>query len=142
MCGTAKRLSGEYPKKEPTANLLEAGAYWAEASIGHPNLVKEDLAALGISLGGELAEEAEAENAEPDVFDVLPENWQAVETFLRCSRQWLFRGMEGCREGLDVKAVISVLSLYRLPPEQQLERLDQVQLIERGALSVMNQTRN
>tara|TARA_R110000796_G_scaffold13382_6_gene43228 strand:+ start:5260 stop:5412 length:153 start_codon:yes stop_codon:yes gene_type:complete len=50
--------------------------------------------------------------------------------------------MEGCREGLDVKAVISVLSLYRLPPEQQLERLDQVQLIERGALSVMNQTRN
>tara|TARA_R110000851_G_scaffold225432_1_gene378275 strand:- start:141 stop:434 length:294 start_codon:yes stop_codon:yes gene_type:complete len=97
---------------------------------------------LGITLGGELAEEAEAEEAEPDVFDVLPENWPAVETFLRCSRQWLFRGMEGQREALDVQAIISVLSLYPLAPEQQLERLDQVQLIERGALSVMSQPRN
>ncbi len=97
---------------------------------------------MGITLGGELAEEAEAEEAEPDVFDVLPENWPAVETFLRCSRQWLFRGMEGQREALDVQAIISVLSLYPLAPEQQLERLDQVQLIERGALSVMSQPRN
>lgn len=105
-------------------------------------MVKEDLAALGITLGGELAEEAEAAEAEPDLFEVLPENWQALETFLRCSRQWLCRGMEGHREGLDVQAIISVISLYQLPPEQQLERLDQVQLIERGALSVMNQPRN
>jgi hypothetical protein len=105
-------------------------------------LVKEDLAALGITLGGELAEEAEAEAEEPDVFEVLPENWQALETFLRCSRQWLFRGMEGHREGLDVQAIISVLSLYELPPAEKLERLDQVQLIERGALSVINQPRN
>jgi len=104
-------------------------------------LVKDDLAALGITLGGELAEEAEAFDAEPDVFEVLPENWQAVETFQRCCRQWRFAGMGGA-VGLDVQAVISVINLYQLPPEQQLERLDQVQLIERGALSVMNEPRN
>lgn len=105
-------------------------------------MIKEDLAALGITLGGELAEEAEAVEAEPELFEVLPENWQAVETFIRCSRQWRFRGMEGRHEGLDVQAIISVISLYQLPPEQQLERLDQVQIIELGALSVMNKPRN
>ncbi|SJN13705.1 hypothetical protein CZ787_11470 [Halomonas citrativorans] len=88
-------------------------------------------------MGGELAEEVEAANAAPDQFDVLPENWDAVETFQRCSRQWRFAGMGG-PTGLDVQAVISVISLYQLPPAEQLERLDQVQLIERGALSVMN----
>ncbi|WP_254631435.1 DUF1799 domain-containing protein [Vreelandella titanicae] len=61
---------------------------------------------------------------------------------MRCCRQWLFRGMEGQREALDVQAVVSIISLFHLTPKQQLERLDQVQLIERGALSVMNQPRN
>lgn len=103
--------------------------------------MKDDLAALGISLGGELAEEVEAAEAEPDLFDVLPENWQAVQTFERCARQWRYKGL-GELTGLDVQAVISVISLYQLPPAEQLERLDQVQLIERGALSVMNDPRN
>jgi len=105
-------------------------------------LVKDDLSALGITLAGELAEEAEEEAAAPDLFDVLPENWEAVQTFQRCSRQWVFKGMEGQREALDVKAIISVISLYQLPPAEQLERLDQVQLIEYGALSVMNKPRH
>lgn len=99
------------------------------------------MAALGITLAGDLAEEAEAAQAEPDLFDVLPENWVAVEIFQRCSRQWRFSGMGG-PVGLDVTAITSVLTLYQLPPAEQLERLDQVQLIERGALSVMNQPRN
>jgi len=93
-------------------------------------------------LDGELAEEAEAAEAEPDLFDVLPENWDAVEIFLRCCYQWRYRAMDGAREALDVQAVISVISLYQLPPEQQLERLDQVQLIELGATNFMNQPRN
>ncbi|WP_372373236.1 DUF1799 domain-containing protein [Vreelandella venusta] len=101
-------------------------------------MVAEDVAALGITLAGELAEEAEEAAAEPDQFAVLPENWDALQIFLRCCRQWLFRGMEGKREALDVQAVVSVISLYQLPPAEQLERLDQVQLIELGALSVMN----
>ncbi|MGP9851218.1 DUF1799 domain-containing protein [Halomonas sp. 111] len=88
-----------------------------------------------------MAEEAKTEGAEPDLFDVLPENWEAVQTFQRCSRQWRFAGMGG-PTGLDVQAVISVISLYQLPPAERLEQLDQVQLIERGALSVMNQPRN
>ncbi|UXZ55831.1 DUF1799 domain-containing protein [Halomonas sp. 7T] len=105
-------------------------------------MVKDDLAALGITLGGELAEEAEAAAAEPDLFEVLPENWEAVQIFLRCCYQWRYRAMDGQREALDVKAVISVINLYQLPPEQQLERLDQVQLIETGAINFMNQPRN
>nr|WP_276316041.1 DUF1799 domain-containing protein [Halomonas titanicae] len=96
---------------------------------------------MGITLAGELAEESE-EEVESDLFEVLPENWEAVKVFIRCCRQWVFRGMEGHREGLDVQAVISVISLYQLDPAEQLERLDQVQLIERGALLVMNQPRN
>ncbi|WP_447929167.1 DUF1799 domain-containing protein [Vreelandella sp. EE27] len=88
-----------------------------------------------------MAEEVEAAEAEPDLFEVLPENWQAVQAFQRCSRQWRYAGMGG-PTGLDVQAVISVIALYQLPPPEQLERLDQVQLIERGALSVMNEPRN
>ncbi|MGP5324930.1 DUF1799 domain-containing protein [Vreelandella titanicae] len=104
-------------------------------------MVKDDLAALGITLAGELAEEAESAAAEPDQFDVLPENWDAVQIFLRCSCQWRYRG-DGQREALDVQAVISVISLYQLPPAEQLERLDQVQLIELGAINFMNKPRN
>ncbi len=69
---------------------------------------------------------------------MLPENWQAVETFQRCCRQWRFAGMGG-PVGLELHAVLSVISLYQLTPDEQLAQLDQVQLIERGALSVMNQ---
>lgn len=49
---------------------------------------------------------------------------------------------DGQREALDVQAVISVISLYQLPPAEQLERLDQVQLIELGAINFMNKPRN
>lgn len=101
-------------------------------------MVKEDLSALGITLAGELAEEAEEAAAEPDLFEVLPENWEAVEIFQLCCRNWIFKGMGGDREGLDVTAIVSVLSLYELPPAEKRKRLHQVQLIELGALSVMN----
>ncbi|WP_430886850.1 DUF1799 domain-containing protein [Halomonas llamarensis] len=72
---------------------------------------------------------------------MLPENWEAIQTFQRCSRQWRYSGMGG-PVGLDVQAIISVLSLYPLSPADQLERLDQVQLIERGAINFMNQPRH
>ncbi|GGW23625.1 DUF1799 domain-containing protein [Vreelandella hamiltonii] len=101
-----------------------------------PNLVTDDLAALGITLGGELAEEAEAAAAEPDFFEVLPENWDAVQLFQRCGRQWRYKGLDEV-EGLDLTPLISLLSIYRLPQETMIERIDQVQLIELGALQVM-----
>ncbi|AQU83252.1 MULTISPECIES: DUF1799 domain-containing protein [unclassified Halomonas] len=104
-------------------------------------MVKADIAALGITLAGELAEEAEEEEAAPGQFEVLPENWEAVQVFERCSRQWRYKGLDEVI-GLDLTPVISVLSLYELTPAEGLERLDQVQLIERGALSVMKQPRN
>lgn len=40
--------------------------------------------------------------------------------------------------GLDVTAITSVLNLCPIAPADQLTRLDQVQLIERGALAVLN----
>jgi len=115
--------------------------HWAEANVAQPNLVKEDVAALGITLAGELAEEAEAAEAEPDLFAVLPENWEAVRLFERCCRQWRYKNGDEL-VSLDVTAVVSVLNLYQLPPEQQLERLDQVQLIEYGALLVIKNSPN
>lgn len=73
---------------------------------------------------------------------MLPENWEAVEVFQYCCRNWIFKGIGGEREGLDVTAIVSVLSLYELPPAGKRKRLNQVQLIELGALNVMNQPRN
>nr|WP_255200391.1 DUF1799 domain-containing protein [Halomonas titanicae] len=83
-----------------------------------------------------MAEEAEEKAAKPDLFEVLPENWEAVRLFERCCHQWRYKGLDEVM-GLDVTAITSVLSLSQLSPEQQLERLDQVQLIEYGALLVM-----
>lgn len=47
----------------------------------------------------------------PKPFQVWPENWPAVELFLRCQTQWRL-GPYG-RVGLDYPAVLAMARLYR-----------------------------
>lgn len=48
----------------------------------------------------------------PEHFEVWPENWSAVDLFLRCQTQWRM-GIDG-RSGLDYPAVLAVGRLLRV----------------------------
>ncbi len=80
------------------------------------------------------------EPAEDDDFAVMPENWQALEVFLSCQTQWkIVAGMGGCfYQGLDYPALESVLNLRVSKRKKRAKLFRQVQLIERGALEVIN----
>jgi hypothetical protein len=77
----------------------------------------------------------EREEEDPD-FLVEPDNWDAVETFCRCSTQWRIGPMGGLF-GLDYPGVESVLKLT-LPKRKRGEVFNQIQIMERVALDVMN----
>jgi len=57
---------------------------------------------------------------------VWPENWPAVELFLRCQTQWRI-SLNG-RAGLDYGAVLSVGSLYQTADLPRV--LEDLQVIE------------
>jgi hypothetical protein len=86
-----------------------------------------------------LSAEAAAEligSQAPKVFDVWPENWPAVELFMRCQTQW--RTDNGQRTGLVYSELIGIGNLYSV--ENLGKVVEGVQVIEaeilnRGAMS-------
>nr|WP_280951087.1 DUF1799 domain-containing protein [Salinicola sp. RZ23] len=73
----------------------------------------------------------------PDEFEVLPENWAALELFLDCATQWRQAPMGG-PTGLDYAALRTVMEFHAVPTGEIRERFHQVRLLERGALTEMN----
>ncbi|WIX31252.1 DUF1799 domain-containing protein [Salinicola sp. JS01] len=73
---------------------------------------------------------------EPTEFEVLPENWPALEIFLDCSTQWKHAPMGG-PTGLDYPALKMVMEFHAVAPTEFRERFGQVRLLERGALNEM-----
>jgi len=73
-------------------------------------------------------------------FEVLPENWEALDAFLRVSTQW--RITSGANrlfyQGLDYSAVVPKLKLVH--PLNTDDLFKKVQLIEQGALAELNQS--
>ncbi len=70
------------------------------------------------------------------MFDVWPENWPAVELFMRCQTQW--RTDNGQRTGLVYSELIGIGNLYSV--ENLGKVVEGVQVIEaeilnRGAMS-------
>lgn len=71
---------------------------------------------------------------------MLPENWEALQTFLKCATQWRHAGMEGVRTGLDYLSVDAVMRITGVKdPSDTFWRL---QLIENGALEAMADKRD
>jgi hypothetical protein len=66
-------------------------------------------------------------------FEVLPENWEAVQTFMRCQTQWR-TSMAGLI-GLDYGAVQWLLRLYEV--EDHRSALEDLQIMEAAVLSVV-----
>lgn len=66
-------------------------------------------------------------------FEVLPENWDSVQLFIRCQTQWR-TGMAGLI-GLDYGAVQWLLRLYEV--EDQRSVLEDLQIMEAAVLTLI-----
>jgi hypothetical protein len=81
-----------------------------------------------------LSAEAAAEligSQAPKVFDVWPENWPAVELFMRCQTQW--RTDNGQRTGLVYSELIGIGNLYSVKNLGKV--VEDVQVIEAEILN-------
>ncbi|WP_175400923.1 DUF1799 domain-containing protein [Terasakiispira papahanaumokuakeensis] len=72
--------------------------------------------------------------------EVWAEHWPAVSLFLGVQTQWrIAAGMGGLfYQGLEYPAIYGHPAFTTLDPDTQQTRLEQLQLIEAGALEVLN----
>lgn len=72
-------------------------------------------------------------------FEVIPENWEVVQFFLRCQTQWRTGGMGGLI-GLDYGAVAWLLRLYRVKDQRTV--LEDLQVMEAAVLESVAKRRS
>ena len=104
-------------------NLVDFARYWAKGGQQASNPAALQTAAEGM---GFQVPQSWLKRPEPQAFKVWPENWPAVELFLRCQTQW--RVSQFGRVGLDYPAVIVLARLYRVRLVPDL--MDSLQQIE------------
>ncbi|ALP62823.1 DUF1799 domain-containing protein [Paraburkholderia caribensis] len=77
-----------------------------------------------------------------DDFEVLAENWDAVELFAACGTQWrksVVASLTGggvFYEGLDYPAVEAAMRMFGFRRKRHRELFDAVRVMERAALQV------
>lgn len=73
----------------------------------------------------------------PEVFEVLPENWETVQVFEACASQWRWvSGMTIARTGLDYTAVAAVMHMMGCPRGERAGIFDGIRLMEVEVLQV------
>jgi hypothetical protein len=92
---------------------------------------REDLRKLGVQ-EGQVAQQLGAKNP---TFEVWPENWPAVQAFLKVQTQWA-TGMGG-PTGLDYTRVRDGLELAGVSVTPEL--FEQLQVMEAGALKAFSE---
>ena len=81
------------------------------------------------------AQKEEEDKEEPDeAFEVYEDNWQSLLFFLRVQTQWVYRGLEGRRAGLNNAAVESTMRMARVKRVDQDALLADLQVMEREIL--------
>ena len=73
----------------------------------------------------------------PKDFEVWPDNWPAVEMFLRCQTQWRTTSAGVC--GLDYSAVEWLFRLYEVKDQPAV--LEDLQVMEAAAIKILNKER-
>jgi len=104
---------------------MEAAVHWAGGRI--IDETASDAAALGIEL-------PDMPLLVPVNFQVWPENWPAVEMFLRVQTQWRTT-MSGV-VGMDYAALAWVFRLYEIDDPRSL--LEDLQVMEAAVMGVIN----
>ena len=70
---------------------------------------------------------------DPECFEVLPENWEAVKVFLSASSQW-FIGFAG-PTGLNYQSIDFLFKIYSIKNRKAI--FEDIQIIEGAALKEM-----
>lgn len=90
-------------------------------------------AGLFLSMGMPADEIKKRIEAEPELFAVWPENWIALDVFIKLGTQWRI-GMSG-PTGLDYSVIPAVMRLAGVPPAQRNEVFEVVRQMESEALT-------
>ena len=111
--------------------LSDAGRYWARGGESYKDAI-EDLKLLNApdSAIEELLEMQKSED-----FEVWPENWPALQLFLRVQTQW--RATYGAYYGLDYNTLFSAIELYQL--DDRADIFERVQNIEFGIIDALRE---
>jgi hypothetical protein len=76
-------------------------------------------------------------DTDPDVYEVWPENWDAVLLFMRLRNQWNWiAGMRPMRCGLNSQAALIEMQMHGTQPAQQKAVWLQLKSLEDEALDV------
>lgn len=123
-------MDGE-PYRSQAKKLTDAARYWARGGESLKDAI-DDLKRMNAPEEA-LIELIEMQASED--FEVWPENWIAVEIFLRVQTQW--RATYGTYYGLDYNSLFAVLDLYEIAERKDI--FEQVQLIERSIIAALNE---
>lgn len=122
--------------------LKGAARHWLgeDKPPAKPITVDDDLAASARAFGA-TEEEIEAERKkeaqaapEQDEFEVYEDCWESVMFFLRVQTQWVHKGMDERRAGLNNTAVESTMRMTGVKRAAQAELLEDLQVMERAVL--------
>ena len=114
-------------KKAPRQNLIDAARHLARQGAGADD-TDRDLEAFGAP------ESVRKRIEKDDEFLVLPENWTALEAFMRCQTQWRI-APNGQLSGLDYSGVSIVLGY--MSEHEQSDLFEQIQILERAYLEAI-----
>lgn len=122
------------PRGREEKKLIDAAHYWVRGDTSYKEAI-EDLKALNAP-EDVIAQLEQAQSAED--FEVWDDNWPFVEMFLRLQTQW--RVSFGGLLGIDYVAAKWLFDVYSV--EDHKETLDALMIMERAALSALNEDKN
>lgn len=111
------------PEGSKAKKLIGAAEYWA--SGGDTKELDADAAAFNVTI----------ESEEPKHYEVDPDNWPAVQMFLRLQTQWRV-GTAGVI-GLDYSVIQWLFSLY--PVKDPCAVLEDLQVMEAAVLKLQGE---
>lgn len=125
----------------PLKKLTGAARYWlgVDKPDARPMTVDDGVAEgmrfFGVSEADiEAAQAAQAVPEVEDVFEVHEDCWESVMFFLRVQTQWVFRGMDAARSGLNNAAVEATMRMAGVKRACQNALLADLQLMELAVL--------
>ena len=114
------------PCRRPQKKLTDAALYWLKGGTS----CEEAIADLKVFNAPQEVIDEMLEAQKHEDFEVWPENWSAIEMFLRMQTQW--RTSYGGLLGFDYNAAQWLFTLYSV--ENQREMLEALQLMEHTVL--------
>jgi hypothetical protein len=112
------------PGKGETKKLTDAAEYWFSGGV--KDETPDDAAALGVIFPDEAVQSGD--------FEVWPENWPAVEMWLRIQTQW--RTSVSGIVGLDYSVLPWLFTMYEVSTPRDL--LEDLQTMEASVLVLMS----